>query len=170
MMMIKKLPHATAIFECVRPTIRGPTEVGMNLMPLLAALIQKRQLKKRPHVGPFARQSDEQRNVGRIVLQALSVRVEIDRPRVTSDVKSIGRHVLSDPHPFRERVPGDLELVGTVHRLRHRRRRRGRRSRTRRRRRRTRIRQRGLAARKHRPRIRAFSQNPPHHDDHDLYK
>ena len=88
----------------------------------------------------------------------------------TAYVKSIRRHVLPDPHPFRERVPRDLELVGTVHRLHHRRRHRGRQRRTRQRRRRTRIRKRGLAARKHQPQIRAFSQNPPHHDDHNLYK
>ena len=88
----------------------------------------------------------------------------------TAYVKSIRRHVLPDPHPFRERVPRDLELVGTVHRLHHRRRHRGCQRRTRQRRRRTRIRKRGLAARKHQPQIRAFSQNPPHHDNHDLYK
>ena len=34
--------------------------------------------------------------------------------------ESIGRHVLSNPHAFRERVPRDLELVGPIHRLDHR--------------------------------------------------
>ena len=135
--------------------------MGMNLMPLFPTLIQKRQFKKRSHISAFARQSYKKRNVRSIVLQTLTVRVKIDRPRVPADDESIGRHVLSDPHAFRERVPRDLELVGPIHRLGHRGRRRRGRSRARRRRRR-RIRQRGLATREYRPRIRVFPENPSH--------
>ncbi|KAM3687498.1 hypothetical protein ACB098_10G083000 [Castanea mollissima] len=115
-----QLPHAAAIFERVRPTVRSSPEMGMNLMPLFPTLIQKRQFKKCSHISAFAGQSYKERNVRSIVLQTLTVRVKIDRPRVPADDESIGRHVLSDPHAFRERVPRDLELVGPIHRLGHR--------------------------------------------------
>lgn len=126
--------------------------MGVHLVPLLAALVQERQLEERPHVGPFAGQRDEERHVRRIVLHALPVGVKIDRPRVPADDERIRRHVLPDPHPFQQRIPRDLEVMRAVHGLRYRRRRRGRRRRRRRRR----------GTRKSGPRIEAFSENLSH--------
>ena len=99
--------------------------MAMHLVPLLPTLIQKGQLEKCPNVGAFAGQRDEERHVGRIVLHALPIRVEINRPIVPSDRKHVGGHVLPNPDPLRERVPRNLELVRPPHRLRHRHRRRG---------------------------------------------
>lgn len=54
------LPHASAILERVRPALQCPPEMGMNLVPLLPALIQKGQFKERPHIRPFAGQGNKQ--------------------------------------------------------------------------------------------------------------
>lgn len=86
----------------------------MHLVPLVAALIQKRQLEQRPHVRPLARQGDEQRHIRRIVLRALPVRVEVNRPRVVPDSEILGSDVLADAEVFGEGVSGDLEVVGSV--------------------------------------------------------
>ena len=150
-----RLPLATAIFDRVRPTCRRPPELGMNLMPLVPTLIPKHQFKKRSHRSVFAHQNYKQRNI-RIIVHILAVRVKIDRPRVPAGGERIGLHVLSDPHTFHERVPWDVEHVGSIHRLCNRRRCRHLRSRAwptqRRWRRRTRWS--GLPTRKYRLRIR----------------
>lgn len=92
-------------------------------MPLIATLIQKGQLEKRPNVGAIAGKRDEEGNIGGIVLRALPIRVEINRPIVTTHRENIRSYVLPDPDSLGERVPGDLELVGASHRLGYRRRR-----------------------------------------------
>lgn len=99
----------------------------MHLVPLPLALIQKRQFEQSPDVGAVAGQSDEQRHVIGVVLDALAVRVEIYRPRVAADHKRFGPDVLSDPHALGERVPTDLEFVASIDGFGARRRTRGRR-------------------------------------------
>ena len=73
-------------------------------MPLFPTLIQKRQFKKRSHISAFAHQNYKRLNIRSIVLRILAIRVKKDYPRVPAGVESIGRHVFSDPHTFRERV------------------------------------------------------------------
>lgn len=87
-------------------------------MSILAALIQKRQFKQRPHVRALAGQRDEQRHVLRIILDALAVRVKINSPGETAHHECVGSDVSPNPHPFRERVAVDFELVGAIHGLR----------------------------------------------------
>ena len=98
--------------------------MAMHLVPLLPTLIQKRQLKKRPNIGPFASERDEERNVRCIVLNALPIGVKIDRPIVPSHREYIRRYVLPNPNPLRQRIPRDLEPVRPPHRVRQRHRRR----------------------------------------------
>lgn len=89
----------------------------LHLVPPLPALIQKRQLEQSPNISPLAGQGYEQRHKGRIILDALAVGVEIDRPLVPANVELVGGDVLPDSHPFRERVAGDSELVGSIGRF-----------------------------------------------------
>lgn len=86
-------------------------------MPFLPTLIHERQLEQSPNVGPLARQGYEQRHIHRIILNALAVGIEIDRPLVAADAERIGGDVLPDPHPLRKRVAGDREVVRSVGRL-----------------------------------------------------
>lgn len=88
--------------------------MAMNLMPSITALINKRQLKQSPDISSFAREGYEERHVGRVILGALPVRVEVDRPRVSTDRERVGGHVFAYPHSFRQRVSSDLELVRAV--------------------------------------------------------
>lgn len=92
-------------------------KMAMDLVPSPIALVQESQLEQGPNVSALAGERDEERDVGGVVLGALAVRVEVDRPRVPAYRERVGRHVLTDPHAFRERVPADLELVGPIHRL-----------------------------------------------------
>lgn len=89
----------------------------MDLVLLLPALIQKRQLEKRPDVGPLARQRDEQRHVRGAVLQAFPVGVEVDGPVITAHRERVRRRVLADAHPLEQRKTGDPKVVGAVHRV-----------------------------------------------------
>jgi len=99
--------------------------MAMNLMLPLTTLINKRKFKKRPHIRSFTRQRDENRNIRRIILRILSIRVEVDRPLKPSDGENIASNVFSNSHSLRERVPLDQEFVRTVNRLRYRARDRG---------------------------------------------
>lgn len=92
-------------------------KMAMDLVPSPIALVQESQLEQGPNVSALAGERDEERDVGGVVLEALAVWVEVDRPRVPAYHERVGRHVLTDPHAFRERVPADLELVGPIHRL-----------------------------------------------------
>lgn len=96
--------------------------MAMHLVALLAALIQQRQLEKRPHVGPLASQRDKKRNVRRIVLHALAIGIEINCPRVSTHHERIGSYVLADPKALRQGIAGDFELVRSVNGLGDRRR------------------------------------------------
>lgn len=88
--------------------------MAVHFVPLLPALIQQRQLEERPHVGSLAGQGNEEGHVRRIVLDALPVRVEIDRPLVPADGERVGGLVLADPDPLGQRVPVDLEVMGAI--------------------------------------------------------
>lgn len=114
------VPHAPFVFESIRPTIKRPLEMAMNLVMPLPALVNERELEKRPDLGAFASQRDEDRHVSRVILGVLAVRVEEDPPLVASDGEVIARDVLPHAHPFRQSVPLYHELVRAVHRLRHR--------------------------------------------------
>lgn len=52
-------PHTSATLERVRPGLERPSEMGMDLVQTLAALIQETKLKQRPHIRLVAHQSDE---------------------------------------------------------------------------------------------------------------
>lgn len=95
------VPHAPFVFESIRPTIKRPLEMAMNLVMPLPALVNERELEKRPDFGAFASQCDEDRHVRRVILRVLTVRVEEDPPLVASDGKVIARDVLPHAHPFR---------------------------------------------------------------------
>lgn len=73
----------------------------MDLVFPLAALINKRELEKRPDLTTLAGQRDEDRDVSGVVLGVLAVREEEDRPLVPSHGEVIARYVLPDAHPFR---------------------------------------------------------------------
>lgn len=92
--------------------------MAVDLVLLLPALVEQRQLEQRPHIGPLARQGDEQRHVRRRVVHALPVRVEVDRPLISTHRKGVRRDVLANPHALGQRITSDLELVRTIHRLR----------------------------------------------------
>lgn len=96
--------------------------MAVHLVPLVPALIQERQFEERSHVGPVTRERDEQRHVGRIVFDALAIRVEVDRPIVTPNGESIGRNVFPDSNSLRQGVACDLELVRTIYGISYRRR------------------------------------------------
>lgn len=91
--------------------------MAMNLVLPLPTLINQSQLEQRPHVGPLARQRDENRDVRRIVLRILPVRVEVYGPLVPSHREILARDVLTDPHAFSEGVALDDEAVRSVYRL-----------------------------------------------------
>lgn len=103
--------------------------MAMDLVPLLATLIQQGQLEKRPNIGTFTRKRDEERHIGAIVLGALAIRVEVDRPIVPTNRENVGSYVLPNPNSFGQRVPSDLETVRALHGVGDRRRRGGRRRR-----------------------------------------
>ena len=74
--------------------------MAMNLVIIPATLVQKRELKERPDIGTLARQRDEERYIGGVILAALAVGVEVDGPGVAADGEGIGSDELSDPHAF----------------------------------------------------------------------
>lgn len=130
--IIKNSPHATSVLERVGSALQRPPEMAMHLMPPPPALIHEGQFEESSHIGSLARKRNKQRNVGCIVLDALAIRVKVDRPRIPSHIERIGGYVLSDPKPLRQRITRDLELVRTIYGLGERRRcggRRGRRGR-----------------------------------------
>jgi hypothetical protein len=98
--------------------------VGVHLILPIAALVDERELEERAHIGALAGERDEERYVGRFVLGALPVGVEVYRPLEPADGEGLGGDVLSHTGPFGEGVAGDLEVVRPVHRLGDRRRRR----------------------------------------------
>lgn len=125
-------PHATTVLKRVGPALQRPPEMAMHLMPPSPTLIHEGQFEERSHIGSLARKRNKQRDVGSIVLDALAIRVKVDRPRIPSHIKRIGGYVLSNPKPLRQRIARDLELVRTIYGLGDRRRcggRRGRRGR-----------------------------------------
>lgn len=89
----------------------------MDLVPPSVALVQERQLEQSPNVGAVAGERDEERDVGGVVLRALTVGIEVNRPLVAADHERIGSYVFSDPHALGEREPADPKLVGPIHRL-----------------------------------------------------
>jgi len=116
----ESLPHASLVLERVGTGLEGAIEMAMNFVLPLAALVEERELEKRPDVGAFAGQGDEDGDVGGIVLGILAVGVEVDRPVVTSDGEHVARNVLPHSHPLRQRIALDHELVRPAHRLRQR--------------------------------------------------
>lgn len=88
--------------------------MAMHFVPLIPTLIQKGQFEESSHIGSFARERDEERDVRGIVLDALAVWVKIDGPRIPAHIKRIGRYVLPNPNPFGQRITRDLKMVGPV--------------------------------------------------------
>lgn len=107
-------PHASTILKSIGSALERSSKMAMNLMLLIATLINKRELEQSPHIGSFARQGNEQRNVRGVILRTLPVWVEVDSPRVTADGEGIGGDVFADPDAFGERVAADLEFVEAV--------------------------------------------------------
>ena len=95
------VPHASFVFESIRPSVKRPLEMAMNLVIPLAALINKRELEKRPDFTSLASQRDEDGDVSGVILRILAVREEEDLPLVSPDGEVIARYVLPDAHPFR---------------------------------------------------------------------
>lgn len=89
----------------------------MNLMPPSPALIHQRQLEQSPNVARIARQGDEERDVGGVLLGVLPVGVEVDHPVVSVHGEDVALYVPPRAHAFGERVAFDRELVRSVHRL-----------------------------------------------------
>ena len=83
-------------------------------MPLLPTLIHQTQLKQRPNIGPLTSQRDKQRDISPIILRTLPIRVKINCPQMPSDEKRVGRHVFPNPHPFRQGIAANLEVMGAV--------------------------------------------------------
>lgn len=111
------VPHAPSILEGVGPAVEHAIEMAMDLVVVLAALVQQRELEERPDVGALASERDEERDVGGVVLGALAVRVEVDRPSESPHREGFGGDVLADPHALGQGVALDLELVRPIHGL-----------------------------------------------------
>ena len=72
----------------------------MNLVLLLAALVDERELEEGTHVGALAGEGDEDGDVCGVVLGVLAVGVEVDGPLVPAYREGIARDVLPNPIPF----------------------------------------------------------------------
>jgi hypothetical protein len=94
--------------------------VGVDLVLALAALVEERELEERADVGALGGESNEDGDVGGVVLGVLPVGVEIDRPLVPADGEGLAGDVLADAHSLGQRVALDDETVGAIHRLSHR--------------------------------------------------
>jgi len=116
----ESVPHASLVLERVGTGLEGAIKMAVDLVFPLAALVEERELEEGPDVGAFARQRDEDGDVGGIVLGILAIGVEVDRPVEPSHREHVARNVLPHSHPFRQGVSLDHELVRPVHRLRHR--------------------------------------------------
>lgn len=91
--------------------------MAVDLVVVPAALVQQRELEERPDVGALAGERDEERDVCGVVLGALAVRVEVDRPGVSPHGEGFGGDVPADPHALGQGVALDLELVRPIHGL-----------------------------------------------------
>ena len=70
--------------------IHPPSRRLSHLVLPLAALVDERDLEQRAHIGAFAGQGYEERDVGSAVLGALPVGVEVDRPVEPPHVEGLG--------------------------------------------------------------------------------
>lgn len=93
--------------------------MGVDLVLGVGALIDEGQLEEGSDVGALGSKSDEDGDVGGVVLGVFAVRVEVDGPLVTSNGEVLAGDVLSDADSFGEGIPFDQELVGPVNRLGH---------------------------------------------------
>lgn len=114
------LPHATLVLKSIRTTLKRSIKMAMNFMFPLSTLINKREFKKRSYIGSFTSQRDENGNISRTIFRILAVRIEVDRPLITSDGEHVARNVFSHSHSLRKRVALDQELVRAVKCLRNR--------------------------------------------------
>jgi len=82
--------HAVAVLEGVWVALERPPKVGMHLVLPLAALVDERDLEQRAHIGAFAGQGYEERDVDNAILAALPIGVEVDRPIESPHVEGLG--------------------------------------------------------------------------------
>ena len=88
--------------------------MAVNLVPPSLALVQQRQFEQGPNISALAGERDEQRDVRGVVLGALAVGVEVDRPLVATDDERVGGDVLPDAYALGQRETPDLELVEAI--------------------------------------------------------
>lgn len=88
--------------------------MAMDFMPPVTALVDEGQLEESPDVGSFAGEGYEEGHVDGVILRALPVRVEVDRPGVAAEGEGLGGDVFAHAHAFDEGVAADLELVCAV--------------------------------------------------------
>lgn len=111
------LPHTAPVLQRIRPTLERPIEMAMHFMLPFPALVNKSQLEQRAHVRPLARQRDENRDVGGVVLGIFTVGVKVNRPLVAPDGEIVAGDMLADAHSFGHGVALDHEAVRPVYRL-----------------------------------------------------
>lgn len=88
--------------------------MGMNLMFPFPTLILEGEFKEGSHIGAFARQSDEDRDISGIIFRVFPVRVKVNGPLVTGDGEVVAGDVLADAYTLGEGVALDGEVVGAV--------------------------------------------------------
>ena len=74
-------------------------------------LINKRQFEESSNIGALAGQCNENRDISGMILRILAVRIEVNRPLVSPDHKSLTGNVFPDAHAFRQGVAFNHELV-----------------------------------------------------------
>lgn len=108
------IPHASPIFQCIRAALQSAIKMAVDFVFALTALIHKRQLKQRPHVRTLAGQRDENGDVHRRILDILPIRVEVNRPIVTTDAKSVAGDVFTGAYTLGQRVAFNGEAVRAI--------------------------------------------------------
>ena len=94
--------------------------MAMDLVLGVGALVNESQLEEGADIGAVAGEGDEDGDVSGVVFGVFTVRVEVNCPLVTSHREVLAGDVLPNTHSLRQRVPFDCEVVGPIHRLRHR--------------------------------------------------
>lgn len=88
--------------------------MGMNLMFPFTTLIKEGEFKERSHIGAFTRQSDEDRDISRIIFRVFAIGVKINCPLVTGNGEIVAGDVLADTDTLGKRVTLYGEMVGSI--------------------------------------------------------
>lgn len=91
--------------------------MAMDLMLALSTLVEQGELEEGSDIGALAGEGDEDRHVKGVVFCILAIRVEVDRPLVTSHCEGVAGDIFARPHALGERVAADGKIVRAVDRF-----------------------------------------------------